>query len=297
MIAQVILTSSESRKIIARAISQLDKVKEALKRFRIIIGTSSITPDIIEAMGFGPIPEKERGFYICGMIRGEGLCTTDFDVVRDVSLIEKGRLANRVSREILQSIGAGDIYIKSPNILDANGRAGVLAGAPKGGFVAQMIHSLENQEYTVIAPTLLLKSAPIDLRHLTETISQENYTRDASDYVTYSCGMPVNLVPLPKRTRVVTEIEAIGEVFGLSAKPIGMSGVGSGADAIALSVEGSEEDVRSFWEYVCSIKGSNPIVAYPSNCRKCPDAMNPNRCGGYLRPHPDSGKLLTSSSL
>ncbi len=39
--------------------------------------------------------------------------------------------------------------------------------------------------------------------------------------------MPVNIIPLLERTRVVTEIDAIKVVFGLSVRPIGMSGVGS----------------------------------------------------------------------
>jgi len=134
-----------------------------------------------------------------------------------------------------------------------------------------------------VAPTLLLKSAPIDVKDLTETVSQENFSRDASGFVSHSCGMPVNLVLLPKRTVVVTEIEAIKKLFGLTAKPIGMSGVGSGADAVALSAEGPEGDVRGFWEYVCSIKGSRPIMTHASDCGKCPDAQDPNRCGGYLR--------------
>jgi len=218
------------------------------------------------------------------MIRREGLCTTDFDKARDMSFIDGGRLIERAGPDFLKSFGAGDVYIKSPNILDRKGVAGVLAGAPKGGFVGHMVYGLKNQGCDIVAPTLLLKSAPVDLESLAETVGQEDYARDASDFVGFSCGMPVNLVPLPERTRVVTEIDAIRDVFGLSARPIGMSGVGSGADAIALSVDGSEEDVRSFWDYVCGIKGSSPILTYPSDCGKCPDAQNPKRCGGYIRP-------------
>lgn len=282
-VAQVVLTASESRKLIARAVSQLDEVRSALKHSRIIVCTSSISPDILEALGFGPIPEEERGLYICGMIRGEGLCTTDFDVVRSATFIERGWLIEEPGRGFMKNFGSGDVYIKSPNILDRNGVAGVLAGAPRGGRVAQMVFELQDQGFGIVAPTLLLKSAPIDVEDLTETVSQENFSRDASGFVIHSCGMPVNLVPLPKRTVVVTEIEAIKKLFGLTAKPIGMGGVGSGADAMALSVEGPEGDVRGFWEYVCNIKGLRPIMTHASDCGKCPDAQDPNRCGGYLR--------------
>ena len=282
-VAQVVLTASESRKLIARAVSQLDEVRDALRHSKIVVCTGSISPDILEALGFGPIPEEERGLYICGMIRGEGLCTTDFDVVRSATFIERGRLIENPGRGFMKNFGSGDVYIKSPNILDRNGLAGVLAGAPRGGRVAQMVFELQDQGFGIVAPTLLLKSAPIDVKDLIETVSQENFSRDASGLVIYSCGMPVNLVPLPKRTVVVTEIEAIKKLFGLTAKPIGMSGVGSWADAVALSVEGPEGDVRGFWEYVCSIKGLRPIITHTSDCGKCPDAQDPNRCGGYLR--------------
>jgi hypothetical protein len=282
-VAQVVLTASESRKLIARAVSQLDEVRDALRYSKIVVCTGSISPDILEALGFGPIPEEERGLYICGMIRGEGLCTTDFDVVRSATFIEKGRLIEKPGREFMKNFGAGDVYIKSPNILDRNGVAGVLTGAPRGGRVAHMVFELRDRGFGIVAPTLLLKSAPIDVKDLTETVSQENFSRDASGFVSHSCGMPVNLVLLPKKTVVVTEIEAIKKLFGLTAKPIGMSGVGSGADAVALSAEGPEGDVRGFWEYVCSIKGSRPIMTHASDCGKCPDAQDPNRCGGYLR--------------
>lgn len=281
VVAQVVLTAPESRKLIARAVSQLDEVRDALRHSKIAVCTGSISPDILEALGFGPIPEEELGLYICGMIRGEGLCTTDFDVARSATFIERGSLIEKPGREFMKNFGAGDVYIKSPNILDRNGVAGVLAGAPECGKVGRMVYEIE--ECGFIAPTLLLKSAPIDLYDLAETVTPEDYKRDASGFVRYSCGMPVNLVPLPEWTRVVTEIDAIREVFDLSAKPIGMSGVGSGADALALSVEGRGEDVQSFWVYVCGIKGSNPIATYPSDCGKCPDAQNPERCGGYIR--------------
>jgi len=280
VVAQLVLTAPESRKLIARAVSQLDEVRDALRQSKIVVCTGSISPDILESLGFGPIPEEERGLYICGMIRGEGLCTTDFDVVRSATFIERGSLIEKPGREFMKNFGTGDVYIKSPNILDRNGVAGVLAGAPECGSVGRMVYEIE--ECGFIAPTLLLKSAPIDLCDLTETVTPQDYKRDASGFVRYSCGMPVNLVPLPERTKVVTEIEAIEEVFGLSAKPMGISGVGSGADAVALSVEGPEENVQDFWDYVCSIKGSSPIVTHPSDCEKCPDAKDPDRCGGYI---------------
>lgn len=64
VVAQVVLTAPESRKLIARAVSQLDEVRDALRRSRIVVCTGSISPDILEALGFGTIPEDERGLYI-----------------------------------------------------------------------------------------------------------------------------------------------------------------------------------------------------------------------------------------
>ncbi len=281
-VVQVVLTGSESRRLISRAVSRLEEVGEALGSHRIILGSSSKAPDILEALGFGPIPAEERGLYVCGMIRAEGLCTTDFDVVRDVTLIEGGSTSGRVSREVLDSLGPGDVYIKSPNILGSRGRAGVLAGAPNCGFVGHMVFERGGQGLSFVAPTLLLKSAPVDLSNLEETVDQGSFRREASALVGYSCGMSVNLVPLPEETRVITEIEAIRALFGLEARPMGMSGVGSGSDAIALSVRGPDEGVEAFWEYLCSIKGTPGISTHPSDCSRCPDAKDPRRCGGYL---------------
>jgi len=282
-LAQVVLTAAESRKLIAETVSQLREIRRALKQYRIILCTSSITPDILEALGFQEIPETERGLYVCGMIRAEGLCTTDFDLVKSATIIDKGIVVtDRVERtKILNSMGPGDIYIKSPNIMDRNGRVGVLAGAPSCGMVGKMVYGLKTSGYMMIAPTLLLKSAPVDITSLSETVDLSSYERDASEFVKYSCGMPVNLVVLPEHVRVITEITAIRQLFGLVSYPIAISGVGSGADAVVLSVTGRDDHLHRFWKHLCGIKGAESIVTHATNCRTCPDAKNSNRCGGY----------------
>ncbi len=284
-LAQVVLTAAESRRLIAHAISQMKVVQTVLDQSRIVLCTSSITPDILEALGFGRIPEQERGLYVCGMIRSEGLCTTDFDIVKSATIIDKGAIVDddKLRAKILKSMGPGDIYIKSPNILDHKGRVGVLAGAPSCGTVGRMVYGLDDSRHTIIAPTLLLKSAPVDLATLQETVTCKNYSRDASEFVRYSCGMPVNLVVLPKRTEVVTEIVAIRQLFNLESKPLAVSGVGSGVDAVVLSVEGSEDRLRQFWKYVCSIKGKPSLITHPTKCGNCPDSSNHNRCGAYIK--------------
>jgi hypothetical protein len=286
IVAQVVLTTAESRKLIAQAIRQMKPVRNALQRFKLIISTSLIAPDILEALGYGPIATQERGLYACGMVRAEGLCTTDLARSKCPTILERGAVIedNEARMKVILSLGAGDVYIKSPNMLDQNGRVGVLAGAVDCGEVGGIICGLKKQEFSIIAPTLLLKSAPIDLTSLSEVVDSRTYRRRASSFVQYSCGMPVNLVPLPDRTTVITEIDAIRMVFDLSSKPLAMSGVGTGVDAIALSVEGAEEKVERFWEYICSIKGSLAPPVYPADCQKCPLSKNPTRCGGYLAP-------------
>lgn len=286
LVAQVVLTTAESRKLIAHAIRQMKPVRNALQRFRLIISTSLIAPDILEALGYGPIATQERGLYVCGMVRAEGLCTTDPARSKRPTILERGAVIEdtEARMKVILSLGAGDVYIKSPNILDQNGRVGVLAGAVDCGEVGGIIYGLKTQDFSIIAPTLLLKSAPIDLTSLSEVVDANTYRRHASSFVQYSCGMPVNLVPLPERTTVITEIDAIRMVFDLASKPIAMSGVGTGVDAIALSVEGAEEKVERFWKYICSIKGSPTPPVYPADCQKCPLSQNPTRCGGYLTP-------------
>ncbi|MFW9915937.1 MAG: hypothetical protein ACFFGZ_10045 [Candidatus Thorarchaeota archaeon] len=286
VVAQVVLTTAESRKLIAQAISRMKPVRNALQRFKLIISTSFIAPDILEALDYGPITAQERGLYICGMVRAEGLCATDPARSKRSAILERGTIIEdpEARMKAILSLGAGDVYIKSPNILDQNGRVGVLAGAVDCGEVGGIIWGLTKQDFSIIAPTLLLKSAPIDLTALSEVVDANTYRRHASSFIQYSCGMPVNLVSLPERTTVITEIDAIRMAFDLASKPIAMSGVGTGADAIALSVEGADEKVERFWGYICRIKGSPAQSVYPADCQKCPLSKNPTSCGGYLAP-------------
>ncbi len=164
-IAQVVLTTAESRKLIAHAISQIQPVRNALQRFKLIISTSFIAPDILEALDYGPIAAQDRGLYVCGMVRAKGLCTTDLTRSKRPTILERGAIIEdpEARMKTILSLGAGDAYIKSPNILDQNGRVGVLAGAVDCGEVGGIICGLETQDFSIIAPTLLLKSAPIDL--------------------------------------------------------------------------------------------------------------------------------------
>ncbi|MHA2271397.1 MAG: hypothetical protein ACXACI_06010 [Candidatus Hodarchaeales archaeon] len=286
VVAQVVLTTAESRKLIAHVISQMQPVRNALQRFKLIISTSFIAPDILGALGYEPIATQDRGLYVCGMVRAEGLCATDPARSKRPTILERGVVVEDTEARMkaILSLGAGDVYIKSPNILDRNGRVGVLAGAVDCGEVGGIIWGLKKQDFSIIAPTLLLKSAPIDLTALSEVVDANTYRRHASSFIQYSCGMPVNLVPLPERTTVITEIDAIRMVFDLVSKPIAMSGVGTGADAIVLSVEGAEEKIERFWDYICRIKGSPAPPVYPADCQKCPLSKDPTSCGRYLAP-------------
>ena len=70
MKAQIVLTPSESKRLIAKAVSQMENVKKALKKGRIVICRGSTNAYIAEEITGRRI---DKGGYALGYIRSTGL--------------------------------------------------------------------------------------------------------------------------------------------------------------------------------------------------------------------------------
>lgn len=83
--------------------------------------------------------------------------------------------------------------------------------------------------------------------------------------IDYSIGMPVGLVPVNTGT-VVTEIEAIQELFNVKATAIGAGGLGETQGSISLLIEGEDSKVNTAFEAVKQIKGEPTLSGVKQNC-------------------------------
>src|SRR5512143_2199942 len=71
MLAQVVLTPAESKKLIAKAVAQLDVVKQAAAEGMIVIHPSSSTYFIFQELtGVKP----RTNYWVCGVVTPRGMC-------------------------------------------------------------------------------------------------------------------------------------------------------------------------------------------------------------------------------
>ena len=279
MLAQVVLTPAESKKLIAKAISQMDEVRKAvaLKKM-IVIHPSSSTYFIVEALT-GERPKTD--YWVCGSVTPRGMCqemgtlsltpihqpdsikldpgTFPYSwVIRDGNFSSGEKLSS-----LLEQMEPGDVYVKGVNALDPQGNVGVLVGHQVGlGTIGKVMAAQKRKSFTLIFIAGLEKLIPVPI-HLA---AKEAKRRDC----VYGMGMVAGLVPC-KRGITVTEIEAIRILTGAEAVPIASGGLGGAEGAITLMIKGEKDQVEKAIKYVEESKGAKLPQFRLRSCHGCPN--------------------------
>jgi hypothetical protein len=68
---------------------------------------------------------------------------------------------------------------------------------------------------------------------------------------------------------VVTEIQALKILAGVSAKLVAAGGIGGSEGSVVLVAEGGGPDVKRAFSIVESIKGEKPVPALKGLCKSC----------------------------
>ena len=250
MLAEVVLTTSESKRLIGKAVASMEVVKEALKSGLIVIVKGTTNSYVAEEILGKPI-EKERygrGIIVPGMLSylPEGESTPDI-------IIEKGKVRRGLSLEAaVKMLNPGDVLIKGANALDPDGVTGVfLARLPTtdGGTIGRSLGTVVGRGVNFIIPVSLEKLIPVPVR---EVVTQLN-----DKEVSLAMGLTVNV--MPTMGRVVTEIEAFKIMAGVEALNVGGGGVGGAEGARIFLLKGDEEAVKKAFNLVQSIKGEPPF--------------------------------------
>ena len=255
--ALVTLTPYESRRLIGRAVANMEEVRKAYREGIIVIATSISTAYVAEEL-LGISMEKEKFTY--GVVSKGRLCVTPKNNRPRPIVIKRGKILKNIGYEILEEFGPDDVFIKGANALDPFGNVGVLAASPLGGTIGNALRYLIPRGSHIIVPIGLEKMIPISV--------YEAAKHTGINYYRYSTGMYSALFPIP-RAKPITEIEAYRILFNVNAIPIASGGVSGSEGSITLVLEGSEENVRRAFEYTLSIKGEASIPPYTEECESC----------------------------
>jgi hypothetical protein len=273
MLAQIVLTPAESKKLIAKAVARLDVVQQAAKEGIVALHPSSSTYFIVEEIT-GAKPKTN--YWVCGVVTPKGMCvemamvlgtgyspkeiSTDPGDLRATWIIEKGRLSEEENLSgLLDRMTSSDVYVKGVNALDPGGDVGVLFGHQ--GSVGYVMSAKRRRRFSIVYPVGIEKLIPFPIR---EAAKEAKLTRYA-----YAMGMPVGLFPCPAGT-TVTELRAIEILSGAGAIPIAAGGLGGAEGALTLILKGKDDQVKKALEFVEQSKGAKLPQLRLCSCEDCP---------------------------
>ena len=273
MRAQVSLTPTESKKLIAKAVVNMEVVKQASAKGIVVMHPSSSTFFVVEELT-GERPKTP--LWVCGVIVPKGACvslgsskmvlehprvSTRPEDFPSSWVIQGGKLSTGISlHDLFERMGPKDVYIKGVNALDPEGTVGVLIGnRVEGGTLGSVEAASKRKGFSLIFPVGLEKLIPIRIEEAAKEAIKTQYN--------YSMGINCGL--LPCKGMVVTELTAIEILSGATAIPIAAGGLGGAEGAVTLVIKGGKEKVSKAIEYVEQSKGARlPQVNTPS-CENC----------------------------
>lgn len=262
--AEVVLTPAASKRLIAKAVVQLECVQNALKNGIVVVSVGTTCLCILEEILQQKLTPVEN--YLSGIIIPGKLCLSsgarsNVKAQRHAPswIFEKGKLVSKNLREILNLMSSSDVFIKGANALDSAGNAGVLIGGQTGGTIGLALSSINSRHINLVIPVGLEKLIPTPI----EIAAKEAGIKKTS----YSMGLCVGLMPL--RGKIITEIEAIQILTGAKSIPIAAGGINGAEGSVVLVVKGSHEQVQKAFNIIESIKNEALPSFQSPQCKNC----------------------------
>ncbi len=244
----VVLTPSESKRLIAKGALQLPEVRRALEEGLVIVSRGTSTAFVAEEL-VGSTLRKEYGTV--GIITHGRLANTVPEGAVGPWVFRKGKLVDEPAEEVLKEFTATDVSFKGANAIDPQGNMGVLAQNDAGGTIGSIWGTLSARGAHLMVPAGLEKLIPCVI---------DAAQKCGNLIYRYVMGENVGLVPVVNAL-VVTEIQALEVLTGVTATHVASGGVGGSEGAVVLALDGKDETVRCAYSLVESVKGEPPIPA------------------------------------
>jgi hypothetical protein len=251
------LTPAESKRLIAKAVVQMDEVKVARERAYIILAGGTTNGFIAQELLKEKI-EPQRftaGTNICGI-----LCVTSATERHPFPIIlERGEISKKDFRAALEDFSIHTVFIKGANAIDPQGNVGIITAGWDGGTVGNSLG--------ILTSTGLRYVVPVGLEKLIPSVP-EAVAAVGSKTFDYSLGANFGMFLLTN-ANVVTEIRALKILANVNARLVAAGGIGGSEGSVVLVAEGGEADVRRAISLVESIKGEKPVPGLKGLCKPC----------------------------
>ena len=230
MQTSLVLTVAESKRLIAQGVLAHPLVRQALAEGTVALCRGTTNSYLAEALLGRPI---DKLAFVTGRTtpsRGAPERPAPIRLLPEV-ILRRGKPQEGVSLvDALETMGPGDVVIKGANALDPSRTvAGVLIGDPTGGTVGKILGRVTARKMALVIPVGLEKLVTTDLYLAQRLIAQEP-----------SPGVPA-LWPITGH--IITEIEALELLAGVSVAQIGAGGIFGAEGSVRLLVSGEEAEV------------------------------------------------------
>ena len=259
MKASFTLIPTESRRLIAKAVVEMEEIKTAKKKAYIVITGGTTNGYIAQELAGADIKPEE---FTAGTVTHRLMCVTDLPPKRKLPfpiILYKGKRVDKTIPEVFKDFHVETVLIKGGNCIDSQGNVGVVSAGFDGGTVGATIGTVVSQGLKYIVA--------IGLEKLVPSVDQAASVAGAKS-IDYSIGADFGIFKLPNAV-VVTEIEALKILAGVNATHIGSGGIGDAAGAVSLIIEGEEGHVKNAIGIVESIKGEPVLPGFKGTCETC----------------------------
>ena len=262
MKASFTLIPTESRRLIAQGVAEMEEIKIAQKKAYIVVNGGTTNGYIAQELAGADIKPEE---FTAGTVTHRLMCVTDLPPKRKLPfpiILYKGKRVDKTIPEVFKDFHVETVLIKGGNCIDSQGNVGVVSAGFDGGTVGATIGTVVSQGLKYIVA--------IGLEKLVPSVDQAASVAGAKS-IDYSMGADFGIFKLPNAV-VVTEIEALKILAGVKATHIGSGGIGDAAGAVSLIMEGEASNVKNAIGIVESIKGEPLLPGFKGTCETCPYA-------------------------
>ncbi len=240
-----VLTSSESKRLIAKGIAECELVKNALRKGLVAVAKGTTNSYVAEELSGEPI---DKTLYCTGTTKPVKK-KSDVNTANELSdlVYRDGQLWEGISAaDAVAKMKAADVFIKGANALNYDrDQAGILVGHPTGGTIGAAIGTLVARRAVLLIPVSIEKSIPGDLYDTAKMIEC------ASD------GSGPTLWPVSGE--IFTEIEALKVLCDVQAWPIAAGGILGAEGSVRMSAWGTEEQIENVNTLLAQVHGEPPF--------------------------------------
>lgn len=261
MKAVISLTPSESKRLISKAVACMPEVQSAWRSGYLLLSDGTTNAMIAQELTRDRTRDLQR--QAVGVSTNRVLCVTapknrsSFPGVFYQGIPQ----LNRSFAEALADWNQNTVIIKGANALDPNGHVGIIMTGFDGGTIPHILGSVISRGLSLIVPIGLEKMIP--------SVPAAAKALGGSKTIDISMGADGGMLCLSNAI-VITELEALFQLYGVTSTPIASGGIGGSEGAVVLSMEGSPAQITAAVEDLeQNIKGEPPIPGNKGCCETC----------------------------